>query len=260
MSNKLILFDIDGTIISYKGKTHIPEQTTKAIKLLKEGGHHIAFATGRSLLTTQKLMMEMGITTAILHNGAQIIIENETVQEKKISKRTATRVCSMLSDTDYSVFAFDGSQIFAQNMAESAKYYLEEQVGAKNFIQPLHASKNSLFELYIFAQDEQQPIRLPNYRNLIFHRNLSLLAVKGVSKGAAMLELAHKLQIPAEETIALGDGLNDIEMLQTAGLGIAVGGACDALKNVSDLVIGDIETGGIFDAFAALNLISGKVG
>jgi hydroxymethylpyrimidine pyrophosphatase-like HAD family hydrolase len=56
------------------------------------------------------------------------------------------------------------------------------------------------------------------------------------------------------DTIAVGDGLNDIDMLKASKIGIAVGNACEELKSVADMVTGNIEDGGIYEAFQALKL------
>lgn len=58
-----------------------------------------------------------------------------------------------------------------------------------------------------------------------------------VSKGAALARLAGELGIPIEETVAVGDSFNDIEMVEAAGLGVAVANAIPELKAVADVVL-----------------------
>jgi len=96
---------------------------------------------------------------------------------------------------------------------------------------------------------------MPAYDGLVYHHALNELAVRGVSKGSALEFLARKFGISLADTIAVGDGLNDLEMLGTAGTGIAVGNACDELKAVADLVTEDLDDGGIYRVFRDLHLI-----
>jgi len=255
MNRKLILFDIDGTIISYKGESHIPDMTVKTIEQLKKAGHLVAIATGRSRFTTKKLMDALGIQMAILHDGAHIMVDDRTVYEKKIDSITASGICRMLSATEHSVFASDGHDMYVHNLSVESRMYLEGQYGESGFIKPIAHCTSSVYCFQIYEGPDKTPIVLPEYEGLIFHRALNELAVKGVSKGSALVFLAGMFGITIEHTIAVGDGLNDIEMLQIAGTGIAVANACDELKRVSDLVTGDLDEGGMFRVFKDLDLV-----
>ncbi len=255
MNRKLILFDIDGTIISYRGEAHIPESTAETIARLQESGHLVALATGRSLFTTKKTMVGLGIRTAVLHNGAQIMEDDHAVYERKIDGRTATGICEMLSGTDHCVFACDERNMYVHNLSDASRTYLEEQTGNTGFIRPLVDCESSVYCFQIYEGPDRTPIILPEYGGLVFHRALNELAVEGVSKGSALVFLARKFGIPIEHTIAVGDGLNDIEMLRIAGTGIAVANACDELKEVSDLVTDDLDDGGMLRVFKDLDLV-----
>lgn len=69
-----------------------------------------------------------------------------------------------------------------------------------------------------------------------------------VSKRIAMQRLAEALSVSAEQTVAVGDGLNDIPMLEFAGLGIAMGNASSEVKAIADEVVGDNDSDGVATA------------
>ena len=69
--------------------------------------------------------------------------------------------------------------------------------------------------------------------------------IKGVNKGTAILELIQRLNIELKDTYAFGDGLNDIEMIETVGHGIAMGNALEVLKEKADDVCEDVLNDGI---------------
>ena len=73
---------------------------------------------------------------------------------------------------------------------------------------------------------------------------------KGVTKAFALELLAQRLEINPEEIMALGDANNDIEMLQFAGLGIAMGNASNHVKNLADYVTDSNEENGVATAIA----------
>ncbi len=79
-------------------------------------------------------------------------------------------------------------------------------------------------------------LRFPNYGEII---------QKSRGKGRALLEVTELLEIPKEHTIAIGDSLNDLDMIETAGIGIAMGNACDKLKAAADMITEDVNSAGV---------------
>ncbi len=65
------------------------------------------------------------------------------------------------------------------------------------------------------------------------------------TKGVALEKLAAYLGIPLESTMAFGDDTNDISMLEAAGIGVAMGNACEAVKRSSDFVTRDCDENGV---------------
>jgi Cof subfamily protein (haloacid dehalogenase superfamily) len=77
--------------------------------------------------------------------------------------------------------------------------------------------------------------------------NLELMP-EGVGKGAALLELANRLQITREQTMAIGDFDNDLDMVKAAGLGVAMGNASPAVLQAADYITADNEHDGVAQA------------
>ena len=70
------------------------------------------------------------------------------------------------------------------------------------------------------------------------------ISAKGVTKGAGLMKLCEHLGISIEETIAVGDSDNDIEILKVAGLSVAMGNANDTVKKICDATVADCDHGG----------------
>ncbi len=68
---------------------------------------------------------------------------------------------------------------------------------------------------------------------------------KNHGKGQAMLEVAELLDIPQKNTIAIGDSMNDYDMIKAAGMGIAMKNACDKLKSAADMIADDVDNAGV---------------
>jgi hydroxymethylpyrimidine pyrophosphatase-like HAD family hydrolase len=75
------------------------------------------------------------------------------------------------------------------------------------------------------------------------------------SKAETIMAVAKHEGIAAADTIAFGDALNDLEMIQDAGVGVAMGNASPQIKQVADLVTADNEHDGIYQALQQLDLI-----
>ena len=255
LSKKLIFFDIDGTLISYKNQTCIPIETIEAIERLKENGHLIAVATGRNFQMAEHILSELKINYAVLGNGAQILLNGECVYEKRIGKRISSKICKKLLKTKLCVLAFDGENIFVHNISDNSRDYLEENTRSKDAIKPLSEHKNSLFSINTYGELNLISEFLNNIKSIDFKVNQCEISAKGISKGKSIKRLAKLLDISHNNIIAVGDGINDIDMIKSASVGIAVGNACAELKAVADMITDDIEDGGILKAFEKLGLI-----
>ena len=81
------------------------------------------------------------------------------------------------------------------------------------------------------------------------------LTLRGVSKAVGICELVKRLDRDISNTIAFGDGPNDVEMLQFAGTGVAMGNAIPAVKQYADMVTDKIDEDGLYHAFERLHLL-----
>ena len=75
------------------------------------------------------------------------------------------------------------------------------------------------------------------------------------NKASGMLELAAHWGFDESQTVAFGDGYNDVEMIRRAGLGIAMGNGCDEAKQAADYVSDDIDRDGVYKACLHFGLI-----
>ena len=78
---------------------------------------------------------------------------------------------------------------------------------------------------------------------------------KAFDKGTAVQRLCGHLDIAQKDTIAFGDSMNDYEMMETAGISVAMGNACEELKSVADVVCGTVKEDGVYYEFQRMGLI-----
>ncbi len=252
--SKLILFDIDGTLVSYSTNPgHIPDATKQAVDMLKQSGHKLAVATGRSLLTARPVMEQLGITHAVLCGGAHVVSGSRLVLLERLEKEIADRVARRSMELGCSVFACSDRAIFLGNCDEESWDYVRSQSGDKEAAQPIGRMKD-ICMMSIYGEKLPEANLMQGCSITQYHHALEVRA-PGVTKASGMAVLARFLGIPIHDTVAVGDNENDVEILGSAGVGIAVGGSSRGAREAADILAGPIEEGGILAVMKQIGLI-----
>jgi Cof subfamily protein (haloacid dehalogenase superfamily) len=259
MKSKLVFFDIDGTLVSHAGESHVPEPTVEALKRLVQKGHVPAVATARNLALTRKTAAALGIDLLVCCNGAQGILKGKLLYETflgedfaRIFRERARAENSLFSRKTY---ALGAENVYTDLKEEKFDAFILSQVGF-DCKKPLTSAERIQLAC-VFAPF---PLRLREWRerrdvDVVEFPSSTELRPPGVSKWSGIVRAAAAAGFGAEDLIAVGDGLNDVDMIQNASLGIAVGGAGPELKSAADFVARDIDEGGILSAFRDLGMI-----
>ncbi|MDR1375987.1 MAG: Cof-type HAD-IIB family hydrolase [Synergistaceae bacterium] len=252
MNRKLVFFDIDGTLVSHAERSHIPEPTVEAVKRLKENGHVPAIATARNLALTRKTANFFGIDLLVCCNGAYTAQGENAIFAKYIDGDFPRVFREEAFSFSESAYALDIENVYTDMCQDYFKAFIVGQAGFDCTKKLLAIERFQL--AYIFAplpagwrgREGADMIETPRYTEF---------RPSGVSKWSGIVVAAAAAGFDLENVVTVGDGLNDMEMVRSASLGIAVGGAHAELKAAADLVTEDIDEGGIFSAFRKLNMI-----
>ncbi|MCY7646139.1 HAD-IIB family hydrolase, partial [Bacillus safensis] len=90
MNKKVIFFDIDGTL--YDHDKNIPESTKRAVHLLKEKGHHLFIASGRSPFLIRPILEELGLDSFIAYNGQYVMYEGDVIYGNPLKQELMERI------------------------------------------------------------------------------------------------------------------------------------------------------------------------
>lgn len=240
---KLLVCDLDGTLLD--SKQQISDINLDAINRFVDNGGLFTLATGRDEKSISGFMKVLPVNTpVIIYNGAAVydtkterILWNSWLPDsaKEILKEV------MVDFPEVGVMVFKRSDI----------HFLRENdftdaILARDFIKPIRVGIDEIPQPWtkaIFAWDPQNHKRLENYLNgkkLPFRHVYSQpdfieFLSNEATKGRALNELTGILGIPQRNIIAVGDNMNDIEMVEYAGTGIAVSNAHSALKKLADM-------------------------
>lgn len=258
MQNHLIVLDLDGTLLT-NDKT-IAATTKDTILKAKANGHHVMIATGRPFRSSVPFYKELGLVTPIVNfNGA--LVHHPFNQQFETFHRPID--LSVVHDVVSSVHTYQYENLLAE-IKDDVYIHRED-----NWMAPLYTMGNPLVRigdlretlpadptsLLISADDAHVPMIRKHledvHAEVIEHRRwgapfpLIEIVRKGIHKAVGIDIVAKQLGIPRERIIAFGDEDNDLEMLDYAGLGVAMGNAIDSVKQIANEVTLSNEENGI---------------
>lgn len=256
MRRHYVFFDVDGTLVSHRGVSHIPAATRRAVALLRRNGHVPGIATARGAFLTRGVAEELGIGLLVCCNGAHVLNGTEELTAVWLPTEALCLFRDGVSEGFVRSAALDDRHVYTDDEDASVRSYLETQAGYA-CIRPV-AELRRAFLMYAFSPDipPSSLFREPNGR-IALERTPHFVEARpaGTSKWQGIQEAASRLGFSLSDVVAFGDGLNDVEMLRGASVGVAVGGVPDTVREAADLVTDDIEAGGILTACAELGLI-----
>lgn len=257
---KAIFFDIDGTLKSFK--THsVPQSTIDAINRVKEKGVKVFIATGRYFKQIGDLD-GLSFDGLITLNGAHCFnAQNETIFTNPIPRGNIDALLRYQEET----FLFP--TIFMTEKKELINYVDENVIEISRLVDvPLSpvgklsdADKSEVLQIDAFLSKEQETEIL---KTVLTHCDASrwnpLFAdvnVQGNSKRTGIDKFLEYYSIELSQTMAFGDGGNDVQMLQHVALGIAMGNAGDEAKQASDYITDSVDEDGIMNALKHFRIL-----
>ncbi|WP_188455899.1 HAD family hydrolase [Virgibacillus oceani] len=260
MNYSILFLDIDGTIL--KPDHTYTASTKEAIIQLQEKGIEVFLATGRPIHEIRELAGELGVDSFIGYNGALAIYQNETIIEEPMDKNTIEEFLKVARRNHHEMVLYtDNTNYFTSPDAPEVRKFIETfQMTYNDTFTPeitnrvLGATVMKLnikqAELYEIETD----IHL-SHVNVEGAQNCYDVIRKTVNKGEAINRVLKRLNIPKENAIAFGDGMNDKEMLQAVGEGFAMGNADPELFAYAKNKTATVEESGIFNGLKSLGLV-----
>lgn len=247
MNPHLIVLDLDGTLLT--DAKDISPRTKHVLFEAKRQGHQVMIATGRPFRASRSYYEELQLTTPIVNfNGAFVHDPKKTsFQPKHTTIRLDTVheiVHSLQPYALQNILVEVKDDVYIQQYDESFLNIFN--VGNPKITTGLFANtlKTSPTSMLIQAKEQDIPV-IRNYlaqthAHIIDHRrwgdpwHVIEIVQKGIHKAKGIAQVANYLDIPRERIIAFGDEDNDLEMIDYAGLGVAMGNAISPLKNIAN--------------------------
>ncbi|MDO4997535.1 MAG: Cof-type HAD-IIB family hydrolase [Neisseria sp.] len=258
---KIVFFDIDDTLLNHKTQ-QIASSTRLALQKLRDKGIITAIATGRTPAVLPsavcELMAEVGMEMLVAINGQYVRYQNQELVSFAMPEQQVFEIIEYLKkfDVAYAGVSHDGIRV--SHESEGLLNAMRDLNIA--YIPPASEQENApIYQMLAFYRQEQAAeieANLPsNIKSVRWHKEgVDWLDANG-SKARGIAAALDKLGLQMSDAMAFGDGLNDLEMLQAVGFGVAMGNAHPDLQAIADYVCPSIENDGIWQALCDLGVI-----
>lgn len=277
MGRRAIFLDVDGTYVNDRGL--VPESAARAVVLARANGHQVFLCTGRSMAGLTDHILEAGFDGVIASAGRYVEVAGQVLIHSSLPVDDVRRVLEFLDRhrVDYYLEAdggFYGSAGIEARMREvvfggvtdpAVIAQLEKGIGGLLAAVAIgedllrHDINTIVFmdsDLPLTAvQEEFRGLDVTPASVRAFGRNAGEISAPGLHKASAIEVLIGHLGIAWEDTLAYGDGVNDLEMIEYVHTGVAMGNAHPDVRAVANAVTGGPDQDGIYRSFTHLGLI-----
>ncbi|MGN0319384.1 MAG: Cof-type HAD-IIB family hydrolase [Lachnospira sp.] len=251
MSYKALALDLDGTLTDHNKK--VPENNKKAIDRAIEKGIKIILASGRPLFGITPVARELGLDKKggyiLAYNGGSIVDckTGKQLSATILPDNCIADICSLARANNVYALTYADTQIVAES--DEDEYVMKEAKcndATVIKVPDLNAYVDYPVEKFLVVGEHEKllPVQkalLEKHKGIVnafFSESYFLEVVpESVAKDVALDKLLGILGIKSEELVACGDGMNDIPMLQYAGLAIAMDNAYPEVKTYADVIV-----------------------
>ena len=259
---KALFFDIDGTLVSFNTHT-IPTSTIEALIASHEKGIKIFIATGRpkAIINNLEIIQNRGLIDGyITMNGAYCFVNEQVIYKSAILPSEVEAMGKACEEKNYPCIFVE-----EHNISVCQPNELVHQI----FYDFLHVDKmpvktikeavqSEIFQMTpFFTEEEEASLRylIPNCEIGRWYPAFADITAKGNTKQKGIDEIIRHFDFKLEETMAFGDGGNDISMLRHEAIGVAMGNAKEEVKQTADFVTASVDEGGILKAMQHFGIV-----
>ncbi|MCL2587554.1 MAG: Cof-type HAD-IIB family hydrolase [Firmicutes bacterium] len=253
MRTKTIFVDLDETLLN--DRKFVSRKTLDAIKKAKAKGHIIIPCTGSPMDAQIRRIIAAEFDYIISSNGAFIydIKNNKTLHSDLIPPDTAEKIFELATPYSdcfcihYGTVSYNTPLFLDSNNITQIEPWFESLERAREFSEVLDEfNKNNNLRVANKSLALSDP-SFPAPLNIGFD-----IVNSTVSKGNGIRKFCELLSLDKSDTIAIGDGLNDIGMFENVNIKVAMGNALPQLKNLADIIVSDNNNDGVAEFLETL--------
>ncbi|MDD2233664.1 MAG: Cof-type HAD-IIB family hydrolase [Desulfitobacteriaceae bacterium] len=260
MAIRLVAIDLDDTLLC--DDFTISKRTLAAVRMARESGVKITLATGRMPGSARPYAEQLGLDVPVInYHGAMIqnALSREVLYRRVIPVNLAVEIVEFLHKQELYVQVYLGDRVFTRELNQCSDIYkriASVRIEQRDLLQLLKEEPEGVEKMLVISEEYQ----LNSLADILNQRHGGLLHIAKskpmflelteitVNKGVALASLAELYGISREEVMAIGDSYNDIEMIEYAGLGVAMGNARSEVQTKADVITGTNQEEGVAQA------------
>ncbi|MDR2398490.1 MAG: HAD family hydrolase [Spirochaetaceae bacterium] len=272
MDRKAVFLDVDGTLVGWD--LQIPRSAEEACKKAKEAGHRLCVATGRAHYVIGEDILSLGFDGVISAGGARIDLQGETIFQNRFTPQVLAHIIGFFESRGIGC-TFERSQCLLAS-PKVFDYFQRKQSPFQDLIQtyiqleqviqgPLSAELEDVgkvifcdagnLSLEAIRREFSGECDVVQCSMPFYGRNSGEMSPAGINKGRAVEQVLSHWGISKENSIAIGDGDNDLSMFHCCGHGVAMGNGDPGLKKAAEWVTDTLENDGVAKAFRHYGLV-----
>lgn len=270
-SPRAVFVDIDGTLCD--SRQRVPDSAIRALAQARERGHRLFVCTGRSVPEVYPRFVDLGFEGIVGGAGGYAAVGNKVLLDERMPREHVDVLTALWEDLD-AFFIWQGPDqmgpsegyldFFVPRAGTHPEDWIEYARSITPFIVDIDAGAFTKVTAYVppdKASLERVSAALPEgYRAIIGSVGAAgyvpfEIIPDHLSKAVGIQAVCKHVGIALSDTVAIGDSNNDVEAVARAAVGISIGGGCDDLVAVADIVAPAVGQGGLAWALAAAGLI-----
>lgn len=281
MTKKVIFVDVDGTLVNDDGL--VPDSARTAITKARDNGHQVYLCTGRSKPELYESILSIGFDGIIGAGGGYVEVDEKIIYHKKVADEDVVHMVNFFNEKQLDFYLESNGGLFAsQNLeahldkliygdVENDPIAREKKVNNPHpFMESLTYGETNLYRTDVnkacFLENKAVPFEeiknefsgkfeVMHCTVPIFGDDSGELMVPNIHKATAIELLLKHIGRNKKDTIGIGDGMNDAEMLTYCETGIAMGNAKEALKLLANEITASVDEDGLYASFEKHGLL-----
>jgi len=278
MTGKAVFLDVDGTLIDDYGR--VPDSAVRAVREARRNGHLVFLCTGRSMVELSPGVLDVGFDGFVVASGAYVQVGSDVLLHERLTPEAVRHVADYFDahGGGYYFQANDGVYASPQSRDLLGRIVASHVAADPAFDEIEHGLLRYVDTIIVDSDPSAMPITKAIYFDAVgtldelraefadfeivpssvtvFGTNAGEMMIPGVHKATGIDVLLGHVGIDLKDTIAIGDSYNDLEMLEHVAVGIAMGDAPQAVKDIADEVTTSTTEDGIHLAFVRHGLVA----
>lgn len=283
---KLVAIDLDGTLLNSYGE--VTQKTKESIKKAVENGVEVVLASGRPISSVEDLANDLNANHYLISGNGAIVYDmrkKEIVYDNFLKKSQVLEIIKICEENSIYYNIYTENEVLTKSLNYNTLFYHSENTHKQeekrtniNIVDDVYEYVNNTTDdhfLKITVCDESRVVFNNIMKKLETVPNIDVLEVshmskkiirngtdevlveycyteitnQNVHKWSAMEYIIKDMQITPEEVVAIGDNVNDKEMIEGAGLGVAMGNATEQIKEIADITVNTNNEDGVYEVF-----------